>query len=88
MDQATQSEYASIAKKVFVDYIQIDPGYNEELAYRYQLMKENNYPTFFNQISEPYIRKSPKLSRNDPCSCGSGKKYKKCCLKIESSRNL
>jgi len=22
----------------------------------------------------------PKLGRNDPCSCGSGKKYKKCCL--------
>lgn len=22
----------------------------------------------------------PKISRNDPCPCGSGKKYKKCCL--------
>jgi len=21
-----------------------------------------------------------KIGRNDPCSCGSGKKYKKCCL--------
>jgi len=21
-----------------------------------------------------------KLGRNDPCPCGSGKKYKKCCL--------
>jgi hypothetical protein len=21
-----------------------------------------------------------KVGRNDPCSCGSGKKYKKCCL--------
>jgi len=26
------------------------------------------------------IRKSgPKVGRNDPCPCGSGKKYKKCC---------
>lgn len=25
------------------------------------------------------IRESPKLGRNDPCHCGSGKKYKKCC---------
>ena len=24
---------------------------------------------------------APKVGRNDPCSCGSGKKYKKCCLK-------
>ena len=23
--------------------------------------------------------KSQKLGRNDPCHCGSGKKYKKCC---------
>ena len=23
---------------------------------------------------------SPKLGRNDPCPCGSGKKHKKCCL--------
>lgn len=24
-------------------------------------------------------RESPKIGRNDPCPCGSGKKYKKCC---------
>ncbi|MBQ4150780.1 MAG: preprotein translocase subunit SecA [Clostridia bacterium] len=27
----------------------------------------------------PVIRKSEKVGRNDPCPCGSGKKYKKCC---------
>jgi hypothetical protein len=26
------------------------------------------------------IRRGPKTGRNDPCPCGSGKKYKKCCL--------
>jgi len=25
-------------------------------------------------------RSEPKIGRNDPCPCGSGKKYKKCCL--------
>lgn len=30
---------------------------------------------------EPYIRTAPKISRNDPCPCGSGKKYKHCCMK-------
>jgi preprotein translocase subunit SecA len=24
-------------------------------------------------------RATPKIGRNDPCPCGSGKKYKKCC---------
>lgn len=27
------------------------------------------------------IRKDKKIGRNDPCPCGSGKKYKKCCGK-------
>ena len=26
------------------------------------------------------VRKSRKIGRNEPCPCGSGKKYKKCCL--------
>ena len=28
---------------------------------------------------DPYRRETPKIGRNDPCPCGSGKKYKKCC---------
>ena len=27
----------------------------------------------------PLLRQSVKVGRNDPCPCGSGKKYKKCC---------
>jgi preprotein translocase subunit SecA len=29
---------------------------------------------------ETYTRGAPKVGRNDACPCGSGKKYKKCCL--------
>lgn len=29
--------------------------------------------------SEPVVRDAPKVGRNDPCPCGSGKKHKKCC---------
>ena len=28
----------------------------------------------------PQPQRAPKIGRNDPCLCGSGKKYKKCCL--------
>jgi hypothetical protein len=28
---------------------------------------------------ETYRREEPKVGRNDPCPCGSGKKFKKCC---------
>ena len=27
---------------------------------------------------EPIRRAEPKIGRNDPCHCGSGKKFKKC----------
>ena len=29
---------------------------------------------------EPRLAAGAKVGRNDPCPCGSGKKYKKCCL--------
>jgi SEC-C motif-containing protein len=30
---------------------------------------------------KPVVREGPRIGRNDPCTCGSGKKYKKCCGK-------
>ena len=30
------------------------------------------------KIVETVVRTQPKVGRNDPCPCGSGKKYKKC----------
>jgi len=32
-------------------------------------------------VKEPIRRKEEKIGRNDPCPCGSGKKYKNCCGK-------
>ena len=29
--------------------------------------------------AQPYVREEPKVGRNDPCPCGSGRKFKKCC---------
>ena len=31
------------------------------------------------QVKRPVVKKGAKVGRNDPCPCGSGKKYKKCC---------
>ena len=31
----------------------------------------------------PYVRQERKVGRNEPCPCGSGKKYKQCCGKIQ-----
>jgi hypothetical protein len=34
----------------------------------------------------PFVREEPKLGRNEPCWCGSGKKYKKCHLAADEAR--
>ena len=30
------------------------------------------------QAATPFIREQPKVGRNEPCHCGSGRKYKQC----------
>lgn len=30
-------------------------------------------------VGQTYRRETPKVGRNEPCPCGSGKKFKKCC---------
>ena len=49
-------------------------------------VKEINNGTNVNAVKsaseskpEPIRNSSPKVGRNDPCPCGSGKKYKNCC---------
>jgi len=33
-------------------------------------------------IDLPVKRSLPKVGRNEPCPCGSGKKYKNCCGRV------
>jgi hypothetical protein len=43
-------------------------------------MRGNN-PGLMPAKVETFRREEPRVGRNDPCPCGSGKKYKKCCGK-------
>ena len=50
-----------------------------ELAREYRKKKEEG--TLRNSVNIVlFKRRTPKVGRNEPCPCGSGKKYKKCCL--------
>ena len=55
-------------------------------AYRYFKEDRLAYPQAAARRAppEPYERAGPKVGRNDPCPCGSGKKYKRCCGAPES----
>ena len=43
------------------------------------LTPERRKELYKDQRSSTTVVKPPKIGRNDPCPCGSGKKYKKCC---------
>jgi hypothetical protein len=45
-----------------------------------------DYESIFSDDGEPYVRETPKIGRNDPCHCGSEKKYKKCCLDSDEAQ--
>lgn len=54
--------------------IGVEPGKSEDISDVQKLLgvKSENVKTIVN---------APQIGRNDPCLCGSGKKYKTCCGK-------
>ncbi|WP_166830102.1 preprotein translocase subunit SecA [Thalassoroseus pseudoceratinae] len=44
-----------------------------------QPTEEGPLPGQEDQVVDPIVNRGEKVGRNDPCPCGSGKKYKKCC---------
>ena len=71
LDEASESMNEDLAKLSDVRYQHADAG--TELA---DSVSEQD--TEVKLVSAP-IRSGPKVGRNDPCTCGSGKKYKNCC---------
>lgn len=61
-----------MSEKEIEDHQQkIEPDLNRLFQHFYEQRK---------QSTQPVVHDMPKVGRNDPCPCGSGKKYKKCCL--------
>lgn len=42
--------------------------------------QHSNDDCFVHSAQSTFVRPTPKIGRNDPCHCGSGVKFKKCCL--------
>ena len=57
--------------------------YEDDMGYREEPMDgdvpEQTQVPEREKKQETYKREQPKVGRNDPCPCGSGKKYKHCC---------
>jgi hypothetical protein len=75
-----QSELAPALLREVTQILQIDGNYVERLKRHYRLFKD----AVDNEAIESEEEDSwppEKIGRNEPCPCGSGKKYKHCCGK-------
>ena len=78
-----QSKIAPALLEVVSEHIESDPDYVERLKRHYRMFKvalipDPDHPPGERDTSS--IRSTrKKVGRNDPCPCGSGIKYKKCC---------
>lgn len=58
-------------------------AFGKETIDKFDDMEENELREVFGKVKMNFsylIKQKQKYGRNDPCPCGSGKKYKKCCL--------
>lgn len=77
-DPAVKQRFIDIAKRMEkdgVDFKSIRSMKKWMEAHKAELQNQNGEV----QKVQTVVHEGPKIGRNDPCPCGSGKKYKKCC---------
>ncbi len=74
---------ARLRKKLLKRYEYIEQYYDD--GKYYEKYPENRpiklAPAWDSNMKGTYVREGKKIGRNEPCPCGSGKKYKNCCGK-------
>lgn len=80
MEEDTEVSLAYDVEKLYMNMV----GCNAEWLYTLPqwdaiLTPERRKELYKIEKSSRTVVKPPKVGRNDPCPCGSGKKYKKCC---------
>ena len=83
-------EAEDVLKKTYLDIVeeQMDVKENptESRVVKYEPIKQSgpfDAATSTGVYKDRTLRRLPKIGRNMPCPCGSGKKYKKCCINKE-----
>jgi len=69
-------------RRVFLARVRVDQGVE-----RQRVAKETGtVAASQTQVKKQPVRKAAaKVGPNDPCPCGSGKKYKKCCMQKDKA---
>lgn len=84
----TQTNLSQALLDELIHVILPDPDYQARLERHYRMFKEvveNPRHPLNSRLSaatpsRTIARATPKVGRNEPCPCGSGAKYKRCCL--------
>lgn len=82
MDEDTVVNLVFDKEKLYKNMVAARADWLYELPQWKEIFSEAELKKLYKEQKESTtIRKGKKIGRNDPCPCGSGKKYKKCCGK-------
>ena len=81
LDEESEVEVEIIPEKLFFNMLKADADYLYSLEQWETVLGEEKMVEIAKEYkqSRTVRRATPKIGRNDPCPCGSGKKYKHCC---------
>lgn len=80
MEEDTVVSLAFDKERLYKNMVAAKADWLYELPQWKEIFSEEELKKFYKEQKESTtIRKPKKIGRNDPCPCGSGKKYKKCC---------
>ena len=88
MNDSPKTAYETISEAEIAPVLELLQGGNPDvIAEKAGITKEQLFQLRDNLLAEAESKKIEetdlpfeKIGRNDPCPCGSGKKYKRCCL--------
>lgn len=82
MEEDTQVKIEIDPEKLYYNMVEAKADWLYELSVWEDILSEEKRKELYKtQKASGTIRKEKKVFPNDPCPCGSGKKYKKCCGK-------
>lgn len=80
MDEKTKVKIEIDPEKLYYNMVEAKAEWLYNLPYWDEILTEEKKKELYKkQKASGTIVKGEKIGRNDPCPCGSGKKYKKCC---------
>lgn len=86
MEEDTRVSLAFDKKKLYMNMVDAKAEWLYELPMWDTIFdKETKRELYLQQKKSGTVVVGKKVGRNDPCPCGSGKKYKKCCMNKQTS---